>query len=225
MKHIGDGNKMVSETPRTDAAMEFDPSTVDDVMNWGRQLERELNRCNNMFRKLDVHSLNLTDLIRKLERELREVQSENTRLRAALANSNGSCVYCTLPKEQWSECRSGFPGCARADDAMGCPELGAALELQEAQERIRLLIAERDSARQQADLNWKMREEFTALLGTDDVKEAVRGMKLMKAALECAVPSCDCLHHKKAHQHASGAKCVPEELVRMAQQISTTQTK
>jgi hypothetical protein len=98
-------------------------------------------------------------------------------------------------------------------------------ELQEAQARIRLLIAERDSARQQADMNWKMREEFAALLGTDDVKEAVHGLQLMKAALECAVPSCDCLHHKKAHQHASGGECVPEKLVRMAQQISTTQTK
>ena len=50
-------------------------------------------------------------------------------------------------------------------------------ELQEAQERIRLFIAERDSARQQADLNWKLRDEFTALLGTDDVKEAVRRLK------------------------------------------------
>jgi len=98
-------------------------------------------------------------------------------------------------------------------------------ELQEAQERIRLLIAERDSARQQADLNWKMREEFTALLGTDDVGEAVRKLQLMKAALECAFPECEYLHHKKAHQHARGGKCVPEELVRMAQKISTTQTK
>jgi len=53
-------------------------------------------------------------------------------------------------------------------------------ELQEAQARIRLLIAERDSARQQADLNWKLREEFTALLGMDDVKEAVRELKRWK---------------------------------------------
>ena len=98
-------------------------------------------------------------------------------------------------------------------------------ELQEAKAQIRLLIAERDSARAIADLNWKMREEFTALLGTNDVKEAVRGLKLMKAALECALPYCEYLHHKKAHQHASGAKCVPEELVRMAKRISTTQTK
>jgi len=98
-------------------------------------------------------------------------------------------------------------------------------ELREAQERIRLLIAERDSARQQADLNWKLREEFTALLGTDDVKEAVRGLKLMKEALECALPYCEYLYHKKAHQHARGEKCIPEELIRMAQQLSTTQTK
>lgn len=54
-------------------------------------------------------------------------------------------------------------------------------DLQEAQARIRLLIAERDSARQQADLNWKMREEFAALLGTDDVKEAVRELNRWKA--------------------------------------------
>ena len=98
-------------------------------------------------------------------------------------------------------------------------------ELQEAQERIRLLIAERDSARQQAAQNWKLRDEFAALLGTDDVKEAVRNMQLMKEALECVVLSCDFMHHKKAHQHARGGKCIPVELVRMAKQISTTQTK
>ena len=54
-------------------------------------------------------------------------------------------------------------------------------ELYEAQARIRLLIAERDSARQQAAQNWRLREEFTALLGTDDVKEAVRELKRWKA--------------------------------------------
>lgn len=59
---------------------------------------------------------------------VKELQIENDRLRAALANSASPCVYCSLPKEQWAECKSGFPGCARGDDAMGCPELGAALE-------------------------------------------------------------------------------------------------
>lgn len=60
-----------------------------------------------------------------------ELVAENTRLRAALARSKDPCVYCSLPAEKWAECRSGFPGCARADDMMGCPELGASMEAQE----------------------------------------------------------------------------------------------
>jgi DNA-binding HxlR family transcriptional regulator len=32
-----------------------------------RQLERELNAANEMFRKLNIHALNLTDRIRRLE--------------------------------------------------------------------------------------------------------------------------------------------------------------
>jgi hypothetical protein len=33
----------------------------------GRQLERELNAANEMLRKLNIHALNLTDRIRRLE--------------------------------------------------------------------------------------------------------------------------------------------------------------
>ncbi len=126
MSHIGDGNKMVSDTPRTDwqldVSRKFGCYQPWIAPSFARQLERELARCNNLYRKLDVHSLGLCDIIRKLESEL-----------------------------------------------------------QEANERIRLLIAERDTARMQADQNWKLREEFTALLGTDDVKEAVRKLKRWKA--------------------------------------------
>jgi len=32
-----------------------------------RQLERELNAANEMFRKLNIHTLNLTDRIKRLE--------------------------------------------------------------------------------------------------------------------------------------------------------------
>jgi hypothetical protein len=46
-------------------------------------------------------------------------------------------------------------------------------ELNAANDRIRLLIAERDTARRQADQNYKLREEFTELLGTDDVERGV----------------------------------------------------
>lgn len=54
-----------------------------------------------------------------------EINEENTRLRAALANSELPCAYCTLSKEDWGKCQSGFPGCGRADDAEGCPGIGA----------------------------------------------------------------------------------------------------
>jgi len=127
----------------------------------------------------------VADFARQLELELNEATSENTRLRAALATSKDPCVYCKLPKEEMAKCRSGFPGCARADDLMGCPELGAALEveelkreLNEANHRIRTLIMERDSARMQADHKWKLREEFEALLGTSDVEIGVMRLKI-----------------------------------------------
>ena len=46
-------------------------------------------------------------------------------------------------------------------------------ELNESNDRIRLLIAERDTARLQADRHYKLREEFRELLGTDDVEHGV----------------------------------------------------
>jgi len=104
MSHIGDGNKMVSDTPRTDAVYDV------ELLNRGI---KENGRSWGWGTVSDFR-----ELAKTLEREL-----------------------------------------------------------QEAQERIRLLIAERDSARQQADLNWKMREEFAALLGTDDVGEGVLELK------------------------------------------------
>ena len=64
----------------------------------------------------------------ELRERLEAAEGENTRLRAALANSDQPCIYCTLSKEDWAKCEHGFPGCSRADDAMGCPELGASLE-------------------------------------------------------------------------------------------------
>lgn len=60
----------------------------------------------------------------------------------------------------------------------------AAERLQEQQERIRLLISERDSARQQADQHWRLREEFQALLGTDDVAEGVKRVKAQQERIK-----------------------------------------
>lgn len=71
-----------------------------------------------------------------------DLLAENTRLRAALAQSKGACVYCSLPAEEWARCQSGFPGCARGDDALGCPELGARMEA----DGLRARVAELEAA-------------------------------------------------------------------------------
>lgn len=76
-----------------------------------------------------------------LRAENEELGAENVRLRAALAQSELPCAYCSLPRGKWAKCASGFPGCARDDDAAGCPHLGASLEL----DGLRARIAELES--------------------------------------------------------------------------------
>ena len=49
-----------------------------------------------------------------------------------------------------------------------------------AENRIPILIAERDTARRQADQKYKLREEFRELLGTDDVEQGVAMVRDMK---------------------------------------------
>lgn len=61
-----------------------------------------------------------------MEAKAAAYNAENTRLRAV---SKDPCVYCQLPAAEMAKCASGFPGCARADDLMRCPELGARMEL------------------------------------------------------------------------------------------------
>ena len=73
--------------------------------------------------------------------EVDELRKENDRLRAALAVSKDPCLYCNLPASEWSKCASGFPGCARGDDAMLCP--GGCESVQALQQRI-------------ADLEWEL---------------------------------------------------------------------
>jgi len=51
--HIPDPTKMISDTPRTDAELEFDPTSVDEVLDWSRQLERELNASNERIKRLE----------------------------------------------------------------------------------------------------------------------------------------------------------------------------
>lgn len=74
-----------------------------------------------------------------LQSRVKVLDGENDRLRAALAQSDQPCAYCSLPADEWEKCESGFPGCARADDAMGCPELGASLVADELRAKVKVL--------------------------------------------------------------------------------------
>jgi hypothetical protein len=69
--------------------------------------------------------------------EIADLTAENTRIRAALAQSKDACVYCQLPADEMAKCSSGFPGCARADDLTGCPEFGAAMRAMDLEAALR----------------------------------------------------------------------------------------
>lgn len=114
----------------------------------------ELERLEAMYRDLFTHALKCVDrvfqeggqpeppilpdfgrpgddkfeAVVRLAKAYAELEAENSRLRAALAVSKDPCVYCSLPAEEMAKCQHGFPGCDRADDMMGCLELGASLE-------------------------------------------------------------------------------------------------
>jgi histidyl-tRNA synthetase len=53
-----------------------------------------------------------------------------------------------------------------------------------AEQRIHLLIAERDTARRQADQKYNLREEFLDILGTDDVEQGVAVVREMKQRIK-----------------------------------------
>ena len=72
--------------------------------------------------------------------EVRSLAKENDRLRAMLANSQQACIYCDLAQTEWNKCEHGFPGCARADDAMLCPHVGACLKAEGELKRIQGII-------------------------------------------------------------------------------------
>ena len=58
----------MSDTPRMKAAqMAAMEHMTGDVYRVGCDIERELNRACEMYRKLDIHTLNLVDRIRRLE--------------------------------------------------------------------------------------------------------------------------------------------------------------
>ena len=105
------------------------------------------------------------------KKQLADLRRENYRMRASLANGPGPCGYCDLPKERWHECRSGFPGCARGDDAMLCPHVRASLENDRDATRYRWL-------RDVGDSTWRpfgLREGYSAEKADAAIDAAIEG--------------------------------------------------
>jgi predicted nucleic acid-binding Zn-ribbon protein len=50
-----------------DAELEFDPTSVDEVLDWSRQLKRELNAANERIKELEAKVDELHDLEKWLE--------------------------------------------------------------------------------------------------------------------------------------------------------------
>ena len=75
MNHLGDTNKMVGEdhlpyivkmardTPRTDACIEYDDTTIDDVKKFAQKLERELNAAKHHINRLCYAGDKMADLL------------------------------------------------------------------------------------------------------------------------------------------------------------------
>ena len=73
--HLGDTNKMVGadhlpyivqnvrDTPRTDARIEYDDKNIDDVRNFARKLERELNATKHYINTLYEAGDKMADLL------------------------------------------------------------------------------------------------------------------------------------------------------------------
>lgn len=68
--------------------------------------------------------------------EIDDLRKENDTLRALLGNSALPCVYCGLPAADQALCKSGFPGCSRADDQMLSQHFADGYRAEQAEKRL-----------------------------------------------------------------------------------------
>lgn len=72
--------------------------------------------------------------------------------------------------------------CAFENDMRLCGQLER--ELNAANDRIQLLIEERDRANRLAEWKWNLRDEFQLLLGTDKIEEGIEAVKELKRRIK-----------------------------------------
>jgi hypothetical protein len=92
----------MSDTPRTDAAeyeSQDEPAAKLGAVDveFARQLERELDRACKMYRKLDIHALDLVDRIIRLEKAGDVVEKKL----GCGCGCYGLCKDCQRASENW----------------------------------------------------------------------------------------------------------------------------
>ena len=102
---------MISDTPRTDQMEQHAPvgirrnSAFEQASDLCRQLERELNRACEMYRKLDIHALNLVDMIMRLERTGDAVEKKL----GCGCGCYGLCKSCQSASDNWKKAKEAKP--------------------------------------------------------------------------------------------------------------------
>jgi hypothetical protein len=100
----------MSDTPRTDAAeyeSQDEPAAKLGAVDveFARQLERELDRACKMYRKLDIHALDLVDRIIRLEAAGDVVEKKL----GCGCGCYGLCKDCQRASENWHKAKEAKP--------------------------------------------------------------------------------------------------------------------
>ena len=97
----------MSDTPRMDSALRKaqEDYTESYLLTEGLKLERELNRACEMYKKLDIHTLDLVDRIIRLEAAGDVVEKKL----GCGCGCYGLCKNCQRASENWLKAREAKP--------------------------------------------------------------------------------------------------------------------
>lgn len=82
----------MSDTPRTDAGLEYDDTTVDDVKDFSRQLERELNAATSEVERLRKANLQLREGAEEQKQRIKRLEEAGDDV-AAIIGPPGSAHW------------------------------------------------------------------------------------------------------------------------------------
>ena len=86
MSHLGDTNKMVSDTPRTDAAYFKKGATMYDLAGEMKRMERELNAANAQVDRLTAKVAQLYEGAEEQKQRIKRLEEAGDRMRLFCAD-------------------------------------------------------------------------------------------------------------------------------------------